>query len=185
MGKKHKILFLDIDGVLNGYSLLGLMGWNIASKLKIGNWYKKNTRKPYFGVHKEKVRRLSKIVKATDCKIVISSSWRFGLWGKTYSQLLSDEKQFIDMMDKYGITYNIIGITGRSPDDRRDKEIAEWLENNKDRVWSFVILDDEKSQLSKFEKDRLVYTRSSKFTRVAGLKHKHIRQAIKILNTEI
>ena len=102
---------------------------------------------------------------------------RWGKNGKGYER----QEYFYRAIEKYGWDnfQHIIIAKGLT------KEIAEWLENNKDRVWSFVILDDEKSQLSKFEKDRLVYTRSSKFTRVAGLKHKHIRQAIKILNTEI
>lgn len=52
-----KLLFLDVDGVLN---------YNMC-KAKVGI---------YYGVEEEKVKLLKKIIDATDAKIVLSSTWR-------------------------------------------------------------------------------------------------------------
>ena len=57
------IIFLDIDGVLNGYNFWNLLGWNIISKFnsdRLKGWYR-NITEP-FGVHESKVKRLAKIV---------------------------------------------------------------------------------------------------------------------------
>ena len=52
-----KVLFLDIDGVLNGHE--------------------KHPDSPYTTIRPDCVRRLNRVIKATDCKIVISSAWRY------------------------------------------------------------------------------------------------------------
>ena len=54
---KENIIFLDIDGVLNGYNKWNLLGWEIVCLTKsegIKNWYRKFTDP--FGVHESKVR---------------------------------------------------------------------------------------------------------------------------------
>lgn len=51
-----KILFLDIDGVLNTHEVTIAMCGQI---------------------HKDKITRLNKILEVTDCKIVLSSAWRY------------------------------------------------------------------------------------------------------------
>ena len=83
--KFYKIIFLDIDGVLNGYTFWNVFGWNIISSLKIerlNRWYM-NITDPV-GIHERKVKRLAKIVKKTGAKIVLSSSWRKSLWRRYY-----------------------------------------------------------------------------------------------------
>ena len=95
---KQKIIFLDVDGVLNGYDSLRLLGWNIACKLHIQDWYRKHTRKP-FSIHEEKVKRLAKIIKATDAKVVLSSSWRHEFRRTPYEDKKGDLKLFSDLLD--------------------------------------------------------------------------------------
>ena len=34
MKEKFNIIFLDIDGVLNGYNKWNLLGWNIVKRIK-------------------------------------------------------------------------------------------------------------------------------------------------------
>lgn len=185
---RKNIIFLDIDGVLNGYNKWNLLGWEIVCLTKserLKNWYRKLTNP--FGIHKRKVRRLAKIVRATNAKIVMSSSWRFGWWNKPYEEQDEDQRRLTDLLNKYNI--EVIDITPRSSDGRRDKEITEWLTKNADLVMRFVILDDERYDLECFVGSHLVQTSSVGKGEVimgharedTGLKNKHIKKAIKIL----
>lgn len=180
---KQKIIFLDIDGVLNGYDFWRLLGWNIACKLHIQEWYRKHTRNP-FGIHEEKVKRLAKIINKTDAKVVLSSSWRHAFRRTPYEDKKDDLKLFADLLEKYNI--EIIDITPKSCDGRRDKEILTWLAHNEYYVESYVILDDEKFDLECFVGSHLVQTKDkNKYYTSLGLKNKHVKQAISILNNPI
>lgn len=55
----RKILFLDVDGVLNNYKTGGI-----------------------FTVTKSKLRLLQQIVERTGCEIVLSSTWRLNVMGE-------------------------------------------------------------------------------------------------------
>ena len=178
------VIFLDIDGVLNGYNFWNLLGWNIVSKFhsnKLKGWYR-NITEP-FSVHERKVKRLAKIVHKTDAEVVISSSWRFSLQS---SNLTDNDKRLLDLFDKYNI--EIYDYTPRSENGLRYNEIMTWLYGHCE-VKNFVILDDENFDLRCFIGDRLVQTSSVPRGRMikgcwyenTGLKNKHVRQAIKIL----
>ena len=177
------VIFLDIDGVLNGYNFWNLLGWNIISKFhsnKLKDWY----REEPFGVHERKVKRLAKIVHKTDAKVVISSSWRFGL---QYNILSYAQRKLLDLFDKYDI--KIYGYTPRSESGKRDEEIKAWLSKHKE-VNKFIILDDENFDLQCFIGKELIQTSSvprggyikGQWFENTGLKNKHVRQAIKMLN---
>jgi hypothetical protein len=188
-----KIIFLDIDGVLNGYSQWNTLGWNIVCKLnndKLRKWYR-NITDPC-GIHKSKVKRLAKIVKATGADVVISSSWRFGLWNTPYEKMTDNQKKFIDLCKKYNI--GIMDITPRLPDCKRDKEILMWLSEHKMYVENYIILDDENTLLPSFQNDeRFIQTSSVPIGVMimghgyedTGLKNKHVRQAIRVLNKKV
>ena len=179
------VIFLDIDGVLNGYNFWNLLGWDIISKFKsnrLKSWYRELTEP--FGVHERKVKRLAKIVHKTDAKVVISSSWRSGL----QSNNLSDsEKRLLDLFDKYDI--EIYDYTPILTSRKRENEIMAWLFRNP-QVNKFIILDDENADLQCFIGKELIQTSSVSRSRMikgrwyenTGLKNKHVRQAIKMLN---
>ena len=139
------------------------------------------------GVHEKKVKRLAKIVKETNAKVVMSSSWRFSWWNTPYEKQFVDEKKLTGLLNKYNI--KVIDITPRSSDGRRDKEIQEWLTKHEGIVKRFVILDDERYDLECFVGSHLVQTSSvGKGQKIigynradAGLKNKHVKQAIEIL----
>lgn len=186
--KKENIIFLDIDGVLNGYNRWNRLGWNIICLTKIKKlrlWYRKVTDP--FGVHERKVKRLAKIVKATNAKVVMSSSWRFGWWKTPYEKLFEDQKKLTDLLNKYNI--EVIDITPDSPNGRRDEDIKAWLAKHEDMVKRFVILDDERYGLECFVGSHLVQTSSVGRGEIikgyarenTGLKRKHVKQAIEIL----
>lgn len=184
---KNNIIFLDIDGVLNGYNYLNLIGYHISSFFHLNKLYKLCTRSP-FTIHKEKVKRLSKIVKATNSKIVMSSSWRFGFWNDPYDKKADDQKLLVDLFKKYNI--EVIDITPSDIHSRRYVEINEWLFKHNDEVNNFVVLDDENYDLLCFVDKELVQTSSvprgtminGHWYENTGLKMKHVKKAIEILN---
>ena len=129
-----KVLFLDIDGVLN-------TGW----------WYSqmdRNTPKDKYGYafDPKSVANLKKILDKTGADIVISSSWKsFGLL------------ELEDMWKDRGLPGKIIGITPNTVSDEmllnadldhmelfsiRGMEINEWLTKNGKHVSHYVIIDD-------------------------------------------
>lgn len=72
-GVVNKILFLDIDGVLNGHE---------------------RHANGYCGINPERLRLLDHIVEQTDCRIVLASAWRYMILGgdmtlKGFGYLLS------------------------------------------------------------------------------------------------
>ena len=193
MNDKHNIIFLDIDGVLNGYSKWNVFGWRLVNMINykpLINWYRRVTEP--FGIHERKVKRLAKIVKATNAKIVMSSSWRHDWWKKPYEKQYKDQKQLTDLLNKYDI--EIIDITPKLITDFRGDEIRSWLQENKSIVRSFIILDDEAYGMSPYKHSfRFIQTSDvSKNTNIlnkliitSGLKRKHVKQAIKILQFKI
>ena len=130
----RKVIFLDIDGVLN-------TKW----------WYTqmdKNTPKDKYGYAFDPiaVANLKKILDETGADIVISSSWKcMGL------------SQLEEMWEERGLPGKIIGITPNSVSDElllnadidnmelfhiRGTEIREWLMKNSKSVGNYAILDD-------------------------------------------
>lgn len=186
-----KVIFLDVDGVLNGYNFWNQLGWRIVciiNNKKLKQWYS-NTTEP-FGIHILKFKRLVKIVKKTGAKIVVSSSWRCTLFSDNavrYKHI--DDLKFWYLVRKYKL--EVIDCTSHSSDGRRDKEILSWLSKHEDTVDNFVILDDERYDLECFADKELVQTSSVKKGQMikghwqenTGLKNKHVRKAIKILNS--
>lgn len=183
------IIFLDIDGVLNGYNKYNLLGWKIVSKLRykpLINLYRKIADP--FTIHTIKVKRLAKIVKATNAKIVMSSSWRHGWWKKPYENQLENQKRLTDLLNKYNI--EVIDITPTLQSGLRGKEIAKWLNENKNKVDNFVILDDENSDMYPFKySPKFIQTSEVLDNEIimghpyenTGLKNKHVKEAIRIL----
>lgn len=189
MKEKFNIIFLDIDGVLNGYNKWNLLGWNIVKRIKykpLELWYKRIAEP--FGVHESKVKRLAKIVEATNAKVVMSSSWRHGWWKCPYEEQYEDQRQLTDLLNKYNI--EVIDITPTLKSGERGYEICKWLSEHKSIVNSFIILDDEASDMSPFTtsprfiqtsevpKDEMIMGRPNENT---GLKRKHIKPAIRQL----
>ena len=101
-----KVIFLDIDGVLNGWDFSEYVKYNIWSIIpskKIKNFIRKLSH--CTDVDKKRVRRLGKICKKTGAKVVLSSSWRNGLFHHTGTRHYDNDrnKLFLDLIDKYHI----------------------------------------------------------------------------------
>lgn len=119
-----KIIFLDIDGVLNS----GTYFANCA----------------YEGMHlyryfdKEKMELLVKIIEETQAKVVLSSSWRSDLDENLYP-IREDGERLLAVLAAHGI--ELYSKTGRRMQERSD-EIRGWLKEHPETT-HFVILDDE------------------------------------------
>ncbi len=110
-----KVIFLDIDGVLNSDEYIDKI-----KKLNV------NTIKRKVSVNK--ISLLKKAVDATGARVVLTSSWRYRRDGTLLKSLLL----------KYGICADSTPFM----DNNRGIEIKSYLSNNPD-VDRYVILDDE------------------------------------------
>ena len=134
-----KVIFLDIDGVLNGYNFWNLSLFKLVSPFpKIRDFVRRNY--DIFGVHESKVKRLAKITKATGAVIVISSSWRGG-WFTKYEEKSDRHKRLEDLFKKYNI--KVIDITPKYFNGKRCDEILSWLSKHEEKVERFIVIDDE------------------------------------------
>lgn len=156
---KIKVIFLDVDGVLNyekcPYKVQGI----------------------YF-VDDEKIRLLKRIIDATDAKVVLSSTWRNGRFLKDESprecKLFYKLKYKLEEFDIHFLSYT--PVNHYSTRAYRGDEIKQWLDNWKgDIVESFIILDDD-SDMNPYM-DRLIQTSWYK-----GLTERDVEKSIKMLN---
>lgn len=129
-------------------------------------------------IDRRMVRRLAVIVRKTGAKVVLTGADRFDLMQIFEIDPLSQ------LFHKYGIM--IHGVTPKSYDDRRDKEIITWLARNE--CEKFVILDSE--DLCCFRGSGLIQTgklttdlfNQERWYKPTGLRWKHVWKAIRLLN---
>jgi hypothetical protein len=166
----RKIIFLDIDGVLN-------TKW----------WYTqmdRNTPRDKYGYafDPKAVANLRRVVDETGAGIVISSSWKcMGL------------SQMEDMWDERNLPGKVVGITPNSVSDEllvdtdidsmelfhiRGEEIKEWLTKHGKHVSHYVIIDDMDNMLPE-QQSHFVQTNPE-----VGITEDDANKAIVILNKE-
>lgn len=160
----EKIIFLDIDGVLNSSN-------TFKENKTIKNLYNKCLDRTYMNDLKwllldidfEKLQLLKKIVEVTGAKIVISSSWR--------------NLRLYPLIEEYLVSKGlpIIGTT-KNIESQRGKEIKTYIEENK--INDFIVLDDEIFD----DYDDLIINRLIKTDFYQnGLDEQHVEEAIKVL----
>ena len=136
-----KILFLDCDGVLNRRptkeELVGKDRHGMSDK---------EFENAIVGLNPLLVANLKKIVDATDCKIVASTSWRYyddhptvgSDWRKTLSEMIGRDKSIF-----IGNT-PILSFEDSLKSKRRGNEIKSWLDNNVEPgTVRYCVVDDE------------------------------------------
>ena len=161
-----KVIFLDIDGVLNAEDDFG-----------------EGKPNPHFcyhrGISDEKLKRLKEIVDLTESKLVLVSSWKVG-----YSKFLKDKENEIGLyldnklkevgLELYDTTIKYDTDKGNS----RGVEIALYLIDHKD-ITNYVVLDDdERIDYEKFN----VLPHLVKTSPLTGLTESIKDRAIKELN---
>ena len=155
-----KVIFLDLDGVLN----------SSITKAKLGD---------FIGIDNAKVRLLKKIIDATGAEIVISSSWRLG-----YNNLKEEfSEPPMDYLKRKLRRSNLRFIDTTPKLDHRSNEIRAWLKKNDDVVKNYVILDDE-DWWKNDDELRSDWVETHYYGETGGLQEEHVEQAIKILNGE-
>ena len=174
------VIFLDIDGVLNGYNPRVDLFWSVLRKLHIKNiiciFYDR------MGIRFFKLILLKILIRKTNAKIVLSSSLR-RQWKLPYKQCGSTIKSLKRKCKILNI--NIFDITPKLYGFDRGDEIKEWLKTN--NVKNFVIFDDELFNFDKYYKNNLILTSKDGIIKGlssedTGLKIKHIIKAIKLLS---
>lgn len=128
----HKILFLDIDGVMN-------------SKLYFKNSFNPDEDDSRFDVYS--VYLVKKLVEEFSLKIVITSHWRSGMVEKLMSELKRNE--LMSFLHKDSFTPIL-----RSA--QRGTEIKAWLDSHPG-INDYIIIDDNENMLEE-QKCRFVKT---------------------------
>lgn len=171
MKDKNKIIFLDIDGVLNSRKSMEFCKEPDPGKKSI----------QMYMPHPIHLDNLQNIIWSTGAKVVISSSWRIGCTSVRMWNTLFVALGYVDI-DVIGVTPSLNGSG-----DTRGDEIQAWLDKNKEMsmisymsthckpVESFVILDDDSDM--KHLIDRLV-----QMDGMVGLTEEKANEAIRMLN---
>lgn len=116
-----RVIFLDIDGVLNRIGTL-------QENRTVGTW------EGFIGMEPDLVERFNKLVEETGAEVVLSSTWRLHTdWRNT--------------MIGNGLTCRFIDRTPRHTGYPRGREIHAWLKNNRD-VTQYAIIDDDNDMLA-------------------------------------
>jgi hypothetical protein len=163
-----KVIFLDIDGVLNVEVFINAF-WMIC---KIGKLSRPEAKQLFKVEMRDKygnlfcpttINALKYLIEETGAKIVISSTWR-----------ASGLKIMQEMWKHRELPGEIIDITPFSESRERGYEIEEWLKHNP--VDNYVIIDDDRDMLPE-QQDSFVKTDP-----IYGLTLSKALDCIKILN---
>lgn len=158
-----KIIFLDVDGVLNSEEYL-----RNSSKRK----------KLYGEICDENLLSLKKLVELTNAKIVVSSTWRIGC-ARSGRENFYGEQLFQELEKSLSnVGLEILDITPviNKPGVKRGDEIRQWLQTTKYDIESFVILDDD-TDMCEYTSTNLVKTSNK-----TGLTDNDVLTAEEILN---
>jgi hypothetical protein len=151
------IIFLDVDGVLNHR----------------GVFFPGNGPDP---LCPKCVERFLRLVEGTEARVVVSSTWRLGIGDNRPVQKLKRAC----VLDRMHDDWRTVDLPNRIangvllPDQRRGREIAEWLGRHPE-VDRYVILDDDSDMLPE-QMSRFVQTSFD-----SGLLDTHVLKASVIL----
>lgn len=162
-----KVLFLDVDDVLNNWSTEDEILNSDGTPSLIPN---KVPPEAWCGVDEFRIEYIRNIVKKTKCKIVLCSSWRFDEVAVAYlKKRLGEEtaSQIIDFTPDF-----------REINKSRYEEIDSWLINHPG-VNKFVILDNSTND------DLDIFGRAFVQTHTyIGMNEEHMKRVIDILGEE-
>lgn len=117
-----KVLFLDLDGVAN-----------------------QHVSRPngYCGMTPKCVARLNRVFAATDCRVVVSSSWRYMVIG---GAMTVRGLEYLFLTHGLNVSGRVLGITPSDEDtgghERRAEQVAAWLRDDAVGVTRWAVVDD-------------------------------------------
>lgn len=157
---KDRIIFLDIDGVLNSHR-----SWMAYNHLPFDTVEEINKHE----LDPIAVGNLHRIITETGSRVVISSAWRITI----------DLEGLRDIFEYYGWERDwIIDVTPRDPERaHRGTEIEMWMMANVEsfKNFKYAIIDDDSDMLD-WQKSRHVHTEYAD-----GLLFKHYKQLSELL----
>lgn len=115
----RRVLFLDIDGVLNGHRY--------------------DERAQSSTLDKGPVDALNRVIDATDCRIVLSSAWRYMILGRAMTL-----RGFDYMLRTHGVwsADRLLSLTVADEDIQgRGNQIREWL-SGRPEIATWAVVDD-------------------------------------------
>jgi hypothetical protein len=156
-----KIVFLDVDGVLN------------CQSTKDSIW------RGCIGLEDSNLKQLKRVISETDAWIILISSWKSG-WSRVDKSTQGYEGNYLDKrLLQYGLTIHdkIVDVSHGS----RGASIRNWLNNYSNVVEQFVIIDDE---VFDYKECCLLpnLVQTCFYTDNGGLTEEHADIAIDILN---
>lgn len=161
MGDFMKIIFLDIDGVVNCSDT-------------------KERFHGLIGVESEKIKLVKQIVDATGAKLVLSSTWRMGWFYEGQSGWESGTEEWHYLRDAFAAQgLYFLDYTPPHKNRHRGTEIQMWLDSAGEEwdVDSYVVIDDDMFDIRDMHKGHMVKTSFG-----CGLQPGAVEMAIKILN---
>ena len=174
-----KVLFLDIDGVLNSenwfaYRIYCVKNNMVNILMNFVDTDDCNIKHKLTMLDDRAIANLNRIIEETGCKVVLSSSWR--------SSIESENIFTQNLLKLKGFKYEFYDVTPRlwfsDFSIRRGEEIKFWLdkESEKHEIESFAILDDDSDMLPE-QMNNFIHVDGQ-----VGLTDRDVLTAIKILN---
>ena len=174
-----KVLFLDIDGVLNsenwfGYRLYCIKNNMFNEVINFVNTNDERIKHKLSMIDDRAIANLNRIIEETGCKVVLSSSWR------SYVEAENTLTEYL--LKLKGFKYELYDVTPRlwcnAVSIRRGEEIQLWMnkESEKNDIESFVILDDDSDMLPE-QMNNFIHVDGQ-----VGLTDRDVFTAIEILN---
>ena len=174
-----KVLFLDIDGVLNSenwfaYRIYCVKNNMVNILMNFVDTDDRNIKHKLTMLDDRAIANLNRIIEETGCKVVLSSSWR--------SSIESENIFTQNLLKLKGFKYEFYDVTPRlwfsDFSIRRGEEIKFVLdkESEKHEIESFVILDDDSDILPE-QMNNFIHVDGQ-----VGLTDRDVLAAIEILN---
>lgn len=110
-----RVLFLDVDGVLNR------TGYRPATSSGLRSW-----------IEPELAARLNEVLRRTGASIVLSSDWRVG----------RELHELREELLASGIDCSLLGVTPVVPGAERWRQIQMWMDENRVSAAQIAIVDD-------------------------------------------
>lgn len=153
-----KIIFLDIDGVLNSRAYDRKRNWNEQTDMD-----------------ETRLQFIKEIVDKTGAKIVLSSTWRKH-WDRDINRCDEDGRYINKTFAKFGLA-----IYDKTPDlgitAVRKDEVSKWLQETDEEIESFVIIDDYRYGWGDLSEHFVKTEPNFRF----GIENDHVEKAINIL----